>query len=203
MTRSVLVKVVAAVVLSVFSVGTWTTSGKLDVTWLQWFSAAVLVATLVLTGWDLYLWRLPMAQRLPGVPRNVRGTWKGEVTSLWKDPTGSAPDPVEGYLVVRQTFTTANVRLHTLESTSKSTLAQVSTPDGSTVLDYLYLNIPRTSVQHRSVVHHGSVSLEVAGSPAHRLTGRYWTDRDSKGELRFTERSSRLADDFDDSKALF
>lgn len=203
MNRSVFVKVVAAVVLSVFSLGTWVTSGKLDVTWLEWFSAAVFAATALLAAWDLFLWRLPLIQKVRGVPKNLRGTWKGEIESLWRDQSGVAPPPIEAYLVIRQTSTTLNVVLLTEESRSVSTLARVSAPDGTTVLDYLYLNRPRTSVQHRSAMHHGSVVIDVAGTPAHRMTGRYWTDRDSRGELRFDERSTHVADDFKDAKSIF
>lgn len=204
MSRSLLVKVIAATVLSVFSIGTWVTSGKLNVTWLQYFSVAVFAATALLAAWDLLLWRLPPFQKVPGTPKNLRGTWKGEVISLWQDPnSGDQVPPVEAYLVVRQTSTTVSATLLTSESTSASTLSRVSTTDGAVFLHYLYLNRPRTSVRHRSAMHHGSAVLDAAGSPAHRLTGRYWTDRDSKGELRFDELSKRIADDVADAAELF
>jgi hypothetical protein len=41
MSRAIIVRVVAAAVLTVFSVGTWVTSGKLDIGWLRFFSASV------------------------------------------------------------------------------------------------------------------------------------------------------------------
>lgn len=190
--------------IAIFAVSSWVTSGKLDLTWLRYFSAAVLVSTVVLTAYDLWLWRLPPVQRLPGVPRSVRGTWQGTVESMWVDPaTGSTIDSVEAYLVVRQTSTTVTIRLVTEESCSSSTLARVAQPDGFAVLDYLYLNRPRAAVRDRSSIHHGSVALEVSGTPAHRLAGRYWTDRDSKGELHFETRRSKIVDDFADAAALF
>jgi hypothetical protein len=58
-------------------------------------------------------------------------------------------------------------------------------------------------VEHRSRMHHGSTVLDISGRPVRRLRGRYWTDRDSKGELEFTERSNKLADDFGEAAALF
>lgn len=204
MNRAIVVKLTAAVVIAIFAVSSWVTSGELDLTWLRFFSAAVLIVTLLLTAYDLWLWRIPLVQKLPGVPRNVRGTWKGTIASMWVDPaTGSQVSPIDAFLVVRQTSTTVSVRLFTQESSSSSTLARVAEPDGSPVLDYLYLNRPRTSVRDRSPMHHGSVALEVSGTPAHRLTGRYWTDRDSKGEMRFEDRRSKIVDDFDDAAALF
>ena len=145
-----------------------------------------------------------MVQRIPGVPRSVRGTWKGTVTSFWKDPeTGERVSPKLAYLVVRQTATLISVKLLTDESKSSSSLASVSVPDGTAVLDYLYLSRPKASVEHRSRMHHGSTVLDVIGNPAKRLDGRYWTDRDSRGELSFTERSKKIADDYIDAVNLF
>jgi hypothetical protein len=138
------------------------------------------------------------------MPRCIRGTWKGEVASLWNDPqTGEKPSQIEGYLVVRQTFKGVSVNLMTKESTSYSSLAQVVNADGTTVLSYLYLNQPRAVARERSPIHHGSAVLEVAGKPACRLSGRYWTDRDSRGELKFEQRCHRIADDFAEAASFF
>jgi len=202
--RTIIIRVVAATVLGVFSIGTWVTSGELDIGWLRFFSVAVLVATVLLAGWDLWLWRVPVVQRIPGVPRSVRGTWKGTLTSFWQDPaTGQRVSAKTAYLVVRQTATLVSVKLLTDESSSSSSLASVSIPDGTAVLDYLYLNRPKASVEHRSRMHHGSTVLDIVGNPAKRLDGRYWTDRDSRGELSFTERSKQIADDYLDAADLF
>ena len=43
----------------------------------------------------------------------------------------------------------------------------------------------------------------LSGRPAERLAGRYWTDRDSKGELEFTHRHNGLADDFQQASGYF
>lgn len=204
MNRVIVVKLTAAVVMAIFAVSSWVTSGEPDLTWLRVFSAAVLVVTLLLTAYDLWLWRMPPVQKLPGVPRNVRGTWKGTIASMRVDPaTGSQISPIDAFLVVRQTSTTVSVRLFTEESSSSSTLTRVAEPDGLPVLDYLYLNRPRTRVRDRSPMHHGSVALEISGTPAHRLTGRYWTDRDSKGEMHFEARNPKVVDDFGDAVSLF
>jgi hypothetical protein len=204
MKRTIIIRIVAAVVLAVFVGETWLTSGKLNLSWAKYFSLVVLIATAILWLWDTWLWRLPLFQRLPGVPRSVRGTWKGTLTSFWKDPTtGKSPQPKTVYLVVRQTGTLVSVKLLTNESSSASSLAEVSVVDASAVLNYMYLNRPGMQVEHRSRMHHGSTVLDISGSPARRLQGRYWTDRDSKGELEFTERCPKLADDFADATELF
>lgn len=204
MKRAFIVRLVAGIVITVFVVGTWVTSRKIDLGWLKYFSIAVLVATVALTLWDSWLWRLPPIQRLPSVTRCVRGTWKGTLTSFWIDPnTGRSPAPKTVYLVVRQTATLVSVTLVTDESRSTSTLGAVSIVDGGSALTYLYLNRPDMRFEHRSRMHHGSTVLDITGSPATRLRGRYWTDRDSKGELDFQEHVSKLAEDFDTAMRLF
>lgn len=204
MKKRLTVQIVAGIVIIVFAVGTWLKSRQIDLGWLRYFSAAVFLASLVLTGWDIFIWRVPPIQRLPGIPRCIRGTWKGTLTSFWMDPTtGSRPAPKTVYLVVRQTASLVSVKLLTDESHSISSLGQVREMDGSVTLAYMYLNRPEMSVEYRSRMHHGSSVLDITGLPATRLQGRYWTDRDSKGELYFLERSHKLADDFQDAVKLF
>lgn len=204
MKRTVLVRIVAGAVVAVFVAESWLQSGKPNLAWIKAFSLAVTVATLTLAAWDVWLWRLPLLQRLPGTPRSVRGTWKGTLTSYWKDPaTGQSPPPKSVYLVVRQTGTLISVRLITNESSSASSLATVAEVDGSCVLTYMYLNKPDMQFEHRSRMHHGSTVLDISGRPAKRLRGRYWTDRDSKGELDFTLHTNKLADDFAEAESFF
>lgn len=204
MSRRVTIQIVSAVVVLVFAVGIWSTGGSVEMGWLRFYSAAVLVAVAVLGLWDRWIWRTRLAQRFGPVPRDLRGTWKGALMSAWIDPaTGRVIDPKPAYLVVRQTATSVSATLLTDESKSTSSLAAVSTAGHQVTLDYLYLNRPDSRVEHRSRMHHGSTVLDVTGSPATRLRGRYWTDRDSKGELDLAIRARKLADDYDEAVKLF
>jgi SMODS-associating 2TM, beta-strand rich effector domain len=202
--RAITTRVVVAVVLIVFVAGTWMQDGTLNLSWLKFFSIAVLIASLVLMLWDLWLWRIPLIQMIPGVPRHVGGTWKGTLTTFWEDPrTGNRPVPKSAYLVIRQTASSTSVKLLTNESRSASTLAAISALDGTVELTYLYLNRPDARYEDGSRMHHGSAALVVSGESPRRLKGRYWTDRDSKGELDFDQRHKDLADDFDQAAKLF
>lgn len=204
MKGTITIRVVVGVVVVVFVIGTWLQDGTPDLAPFKLFSAAVLASVAVFNVWDFWLWRLPFVQRIPAVPRSIRGTWRGRLTSFWTDPaTGRAPEPKIAYLAVQQTASHIVVKLLTDESRSSSALANVSDVDGSCILTYLYLNRPEMSVEHRSRMHHGSAVFDVSGSPVRRLKGRYWTDRDSKGELEFSERYRKLADDFDEAQSFF
>jgi len=204
MSRRITIQTVAAVVVAVFALGLWTSGDPVKPVWLRYYALAVLVAGIVLTAWDRWIWRISSLQRFEFVPSVISGTWKGLLVSAWVDPvTGSPPPPKSVYLVIRQTFSSVSVMLLTNESRSRSTLARVGRVDGVSSLDYMYINRPDNSVEHRSRMHHGSTSLDVSGSPATRLRGRYWTDRDSRGELDFKERVADLASDFSDAEGLF
>jgi SMODS-associating 2TM, beta-strand rich effector domain len=198
------VQAVAAIVVLVFAGGIWWSGGGLHPQWLRFYSAAVFLATTLLATWDLLLWRYWPFQLIRGVPRNVRGTWQGTLTTQWKDPaSGVTPAPKSAYLVVRQTFTSVSVTMFTDESRSHSSLGRVWSADDQTTLDYMYLNGPDNSLEHRSRIHHGSTSLYVTGRPATRLRGHYWTDRDSRGELDLGKRSKKFAEDVDSAETLF
>jgi hypothetical protein len=204
MKQHTFVQVVAAVVVVVFAIGIWSSGGQVDLGWLRFFSAAVFVATALLLLWDRAIWKLSPVQRVRGAPRDLSGTWKGTLISFWEEPsTGKPPAPKPAYLVVRQTASTVSVILLTDESRSVSSLGIVAGRDGIASLDYMYLNRPDSRVEHRSRIHHGSTSLDITGVPATRLKGRYWTDRDSKGELDFVQRRKQAAEDFDEAAHIF
>src|SRR5690606_23975887 len=142
---------IAAIVVIVFAIGIWSTGDAVNPAWLRFFSLAVLVATAALGIWDRWLWGLSIAQRLPNVPRDLRGTWRGTLTSFWEDPeTRRRPSPKTAFLVIRQTASQTSVVLLTDESSSKSSLATVMDDGVGASLAYMYLNRPDSRVEHRS-----------------------------------------------------
>src|SRR5262245_13979619 len=89
-------------------------------TWFRPFSTVVGVLLLLLVAFDLWAWRWRF---LRGwfVPRpDLRGTWRVELQSEWKNPaTDTVVGPIVAYLVVRQTFSSLSVRMLTAESASE------------------------------------------------------------------------------------
>lgn len=202
--RKIVAQFTAAIVASVFAGGMWLTGSPPQFGWLRYFSIGVWLAVIALFCWDKFIWRLAWIQCLPKVPRDLRGTWKGQVRSLWVDPeTGSPPEEKEVYLVVRQDATSISTVLFTDESRSVSTVANLVDDGTVASLDFMYLNRPSPTVEHRSRMHHGSTSLDIIGRPVSRLSGRYWTDRDSRGEIEFVSRCPERAEGYEEAVALF
>lgn len=201
MISGILIRAIVFIVSLVFVIGSWITTGAPNTSLLSFFSVAVLVCTVLLLLWDRWAWKWKAAQAIPGVSRDLSGTWQARLESFWIDPaTGKSPEPKTVYMVIRQTSSTASVTLISDESKSKSSLARVVKEDGSWLLHYVYTNEPRMEVRGRSPIHHGSAVLSVTGSPAKRLEGGYWTDRDSKGQLKLTKRSNKITEDFEEAK---
>lgn len=199
-----LVQVVALIVVAVFTLGIWSTGGEVELQWLRFYSIAVLVAVAALNLWEVWFWRLPIFQRSEKVARDIRGTWQGALTPITTNPqTEDASEAKTVYLVVRQTASTASVVLYTDEARSKSTMVQITNEDGLVTLDYLYLGRPDSRVEDRSRMHHGAALFDVNGRPATRIRGRYWTDRDTRGELEFGMHKRAYSDDYQSAAALF
>lgn len=148
-------------------------------------------------AFEHYLWRAPLVRRVVK-RRIVRGTWKGTLTTTWCDPeTGEPPPLAEVYLAIHQSYSEVSMLFMTNESKSRSVVANLSDPArGQCTVHGIYMNTPNLLIQDRSRIHRGALMLEITGNPPARLEGFYFTDRDTKGELSFTQKSRRLHEDF-------
>jgi hypothetical protein len=198
------IQVIAGIVVAVFALGLWLSGVAVQASWLRYYSLAVLAAGVLLAAWNRWGWRQRVFRHVQAVPPVLHGTWRGVLTTLWPDPaTGTPPAPKAAYLVVRQTASSVHATLFTDTVHSGSTLAQVQRSAGGATLTYVYLATPGALAGPGNPIHHGAAALDVTGSPATRLRGRYWTDRDSGGELDFTVHAAALADDYDEAATLF
>jgi hypothetical protein len=66
----------------------------------------------------------------------------------------------------------------------------------------VYRNEPKLSVRDRSPIHYGAIVLDVQGDPVKELAGCYWTDRNSRGELRTLAKHDWLAGSFKEAQEL-
>jgi hypothetical protein len=128
----------------------------------------------------------------------LKGTWKGMLESNYVDPvTQQRAPPIEAFLVVRQSYSAIHLRLITKESASESMANNIPKgEDGLYSIASVYRNTPLLGHRDRSAIHHGALLIRVEGDPVTSLTGEYWTDRLTRGELRFLEKSGALYFDF-------
>lgn len=167
--------------------------------------SAVTGTTIIALGlYDRRLWRWPLLRKLQQQPI-VHGTWSGQLVSTWVNPaTSKSPDPIEVFMVVHQTASTVRFEMLTAESASRTVSAALEDAEaGAWVLSGMYLNTPELSIQQRSRIHRGSAVMQVHRGKTVLIEGSYWTDRDTRGSLRFDRHSPETVTHVDFARALF
>ena len=144
-----------------------------SISWLRYLSTVTGALLFLLGAFDVWLWRLPFLQGWFVRRPSIGGTWRTVVRSNWIDPsTGERIEPVEGYMAIRQTYSSLSLRLMTSESASELIGSEiVSFPDGTFRITGVYRNEPKQLIRDRSPIHNGAILLTVIGRPATALKG--------------------------------
>jgi len=198
--KAILYVAVAAWAVVLLASGQTPTSGLLKP--LSTVTTVVVFATL---AFDLWLWKIPLLHDWFVKRPVIDGTWKVEIRSNWKNPaTGARIAPVEGYMVIRQTFSTLSLRLLTEESSSELVGTEiVCTVDGLYCLSGVYRNEPRFEVRERSAIHYGAVWLRIIDEPLKKVIGHFWTDRETAGEMELSHRQKKSFQTFQSAQAYY
>jgi hypothetical protein len=172
---------------------------------LQPLSIVITIVLYAVMAFDLWLWKIPFLHGWFVKRPVIDGSWKVEIRSNWENPaTGTVIEPIEGYIVIRQTFSTLSLRLLTEESSSELVGTEiVCSADGLFCVTGIYRNEPRFQVRERSAIHYGAVWLKVIDEPLKKLIGHYWTDRGTAGEMELSNRQKKRFQTFDSAKAYY
>jgi hypothetical protein len=196
-----IISVVGVIWLALILVGA--VSGKIE----QFSTIADIVPILLVIAavFERWGWKLRFLHpHLISVPI-IHGTWKGELQSLWVDPsTGKSQPKKTVYLTIEQTLTTISLRLMSDESSSEQIAGTLtrSPSSGRRSLAAIYVNTPSIDRRDKSAMHRGSLSLDIHGNASTSLEGEYWTDRASKGKLLFDQVNPTIAESFRDAESL-
>ena len=134
---------------------------------------------------------------------DLNGTWRVTLRSSFRIPDSKDPDAVvNGFAVIRQSFSSLSIRLMTAQAESFLVASSFSTqPDGTTYLYGVYQSDPSIHLRSGvSEIHYGSFKYKVIGRPPSQVSGHYWTDRNTNGSISLVDRKSVFFDSFIDAK---
>lgn len=173
--------------------------------WLKPLSTVTTVVLYAVMAFDLWLWKLPFLHGWFVKRPVIDGVWKVDIKSNWVNPaSGAHIAPVEGYMIVRQTFSTLSMRLLTAESSSELVGTEiVCSSDGLYCVSGVYRNEPRFEVRDRSEIHYGAVWLKISDERQKSIAGHYWTDRESAGEIHLSEQRNKKFQAFQSAEAYY
>jgi hypothetical protein len=198
------VKAILYVAVAVWAIVLLVSGQNLSSALLRPLSTVTSVVVLLSMAFELWLWKIPLLHGWFVKRPVIEGTWKAEIRSNWKDTGGAEIPPVQGYVVIRQTFLNLSLRLLTEESSSHLVGTEiVCSVDGLYCVSGVYRNEPRYQDRGHSQIHYGAVWLQVIEKPTQMLEGHYWTDRNTAGELRLTERQRYKFQDFKTAQAHY
>lgn len=181
---------VAAIVgltIAVFLALVWATGGTVSLEWLKYLGATIALVTGALGVFDNWGWRIPFLQGWFVKRPHLSGEWDVAMRTDWKDPeTGQQRTAVNATFSIRQTFTALHVRMKSDQSDGELVCASIVPRNGEGYrLVGTFLNEPKLFERDKSPIHYGTFSLDVEGNanaPQH-MTGHYWTDRETRGEM--------------------
>ncbi len=194
----------------VLSVATWAISLWLQGISLTWemlapFSTVVGTVSLALLIFDTWAWKWFIFRGWLIKRPILCGTWKTTLQSDWVNPeTGEVIGPIECFMIMRQTATKLDISLVTPESRSQTVSAGIEIcRDGTFEISSTYRNKPRSMFRKRSEVHYGAVLLSAETATPKALSGEYWTDRKTTGNLNLVDRNPKTCLTFEEAVALF
>ena len=182
------VSALIAVPLAAVAVSLVLAGEPLSWNWVKSFGGALSATVGAMTLFDRWAWKQRLLQGWFVKRPILSGDWKFVIESLWTNPqSGQRPEPIVAKVTVRQTYTKLHLNLETPESSGDFAASKIVAKDDGTYQVFgVFRNQPRISVQDRSRPHLGALVLDVIGAPEspRKLTGHYWTDRGTRGEMR-------------------
>lgn len=133
---------------------------------------AIGITAVIVLAYEKWLWRWLSFGIVPLLKPYYRGTMKSSYDNKERN--------VE--LIIKQTFLSVGITFKTEESKSTSVSASYENVNGEKKLVYTYYNTPHSEHRERSPLHIGTAILSVEDIT--ELTGEYFTDRKTIGDLR-------------------
>jgi len=160
-------------------------------------AAIVVILTIIFSKW-VWKWKIFYDWLIP-YP-NLNGTYKGFIHSTWIDKdTNKRPDPIPCILCIKQSFVNISCVIRTAEMTSYSFGENFEFDKENQIkrLSYSYDSNPKNKVRDRSSKHSGTIIYSISEQPF-SLTGEYWTERKTTGDIELSFWKKNIVDKYPD-----
>lgn len=166
------------------------------VVFLECAETTVTITSLLIACFIGFAWRWRIFAGWLVILPDLGGSWLGVITPLGGD--GTLGPPLAAVLVVRQRLLSVSATLWTRKATSSSYAAEVFCDEqsGERRITYSYTSEPQLRYRDENPRHDGTAVLSCANLD--RLSGRYWTDRLTRGEIALKKFSSKTNADTKD-----
>lgn len=167
------------------------------------FGFTLAALSTIIALYDKFLWAwwpFRLAHKVP----HLQGTWRVELQSTYVDPeTKERKAPILGYAAITQTYTKISLNLMTADSSSFLVASSIRVTGNAEVVG-VYQSDPQIHLRGDvSEIHYGAFRIKVIGRPVIELEGHYWTDRITKGTVKYTDRTRSVVDSFGQASKLF
>jgi hypothetical protein len=198
------IKIVIALLAGGMLVLSWLTGDSIDKQGLRWLGGLTGAITLLLLVVDRWAWRWPLARAVTerlGYPV-LHGTWEGRLGYEADERDQPGIDVV--YMAVHQTLSSINIQTYfgRTGSTSRSLSASLVPGTHQHTLYYIYSSQAAAPNRDANRPHEGAAALSIVGKPVEEIAGSYFTDRRRRGQLRFTQRSTKVAGSYEQASRL-
>jgi hypothetical protein len=157
----------------------------------------VIVDLILVAVFMKWLWRWKHLQGWLVPFPDLNGTWQGEIQTNWKDSEGKTPGPIPTILTIKQSFARLSCVMRTTEMESHSYLEGFCIDKEAQIrqLCYSYTSRPKAALRSRSTPHDGTMLFNIVGTPASKIEGEYWTQRQTSGAVTLTFRGRALLEE--------
>lgn len=138
---------------------------------------AIGIAAVFMACFNKWIWKWKPLNWILGEMPILAQKYNGKIRFIWENEEQERNITIS----IKQTFLKVIVKLGSDESNSNTVMATIIEINGSQMLMYTYLNIPRAELQDRSAIHYGTAMLDI-DDPNH-IIGNYYTTRQTRGSM--------------------
>lgn len=136
---------------------------------------AIGIAAVIMLLYEKWFWKYIPFSKIP----NISGKYNGTIKSDYDKKIRQAN------IVIRQTRLSIEIYFQTDESTSRTVSGTIENICNENELIYTFVNEPKAMHRSHSGIHYGTARFILNSKD--KLTGNYFTDRKTNGEMEFTK----------------